>query len=257
MELQGKVALVTGGGTGVGRATALMLAKQGCSVAINYRKSQADAEKTASDIAALGASSVAIQADVADDDACRRLVESTVNQFGRLDVLVNNAGVTRFIAHADLERVTTEIWDELFATNVRGPFQCVRAAREHLKEFGGAVVNVASIAGLRGAGSSIPYCASKAALINMTMSLARSLAPHIRVNAVAPGFIEGRWLQEGLGTRYQMVKDRVEHVLPLGKVARAQDIAQAIMSLIMCDHITGQTLVCDGGMSIVDPVVLR
>jgi len=257
MELKGKAALVTGGGTGVGRAAALLLARLGCQVTINYQKSQAEAEDTAAEIRATGGDAQAVQANVADDAACRALVAAAVSKFGRLDILVNNAGITRFINHGDLDRVTGEVWDELFATNVQGPFQCVRAAREHLERHGGVVVNVASIAGMRGAGSSIPYCASKAALLNMTISLARCLAPRIRVNAVAPGFIEGRWLQRGLGSRYESVKQRVEQCLPLGRVATPDDIAQAILSLIQCEHITGQTLVCDGGMTIVDPMMWR
>ena len=257
MQLAGKVALVTGGGTGVGRATSLALAGLGCAVVVNYRRSRTEAEATATDVAALGVRSLAVQADVADDAACHDLVNSVTRAFGRLDILVNNAAVTRFISHTALDQVTDAVWEEIMSINVRGPFQCVRAARELLAEANGVVVNVASVAGLTGSGSSIPYAASKAALLNMTVSLARALAPKIRVNAVAPGFIEGRWLEQGLGSRYEAVKSRVESNLPLGRVARPEDVAAAIVSLITCTHITGQVLVCDGGLLIADPLAPR
>jgi 3-oxoacyl-[acyl-carrier protein] reductase len=256
MQVEGKAAIVTGGGTGVGRATALALARLGCSVLINYSRSQAEAEATAAEIEALGVEGIAVQADVADDAACRQLVATAVEKFGRLDILVNNAGTTRFVPHPALERISIEDWDRIFAVNVRGAFQCARAAKPHLAQSGsGEIINVASVAGIAATGSSIPYAASKAALINLTISLARALAPTIRVNAVAPGFISGRWLEEGLGEQYDAVKERVEQRIPLGRVCEPEDVAQAILSLIMgSDLVTGQTLVCDGGMLITDAV---
>jgi 3-oxoacyl-[acyl-carrier protein] reductase len=254
MQVEGKVAVITGGGTGVGRATALALARLGCAVVVNYQKSSAEAEATAAEAQKLGVKALAIQADVASDEACRQMIDLAAKTLGRLDILVNSAGTTRFVPHAALERLTDDDWDRILAVNLKGPFHCARAARHHmLATGGGEIINVASIAGISGTGSSIPYAASKAGLINMTIALARALAPTIRVNAVAPGFITGRWLQEGLGEQYETVKERMEQRSPLGQVCRPEDVAQAILSLITgSDLVTGQTLVVDGGMLIAD-----
>jgi 3-oxoacyl-[acyl-carrier protein] reductase len=256
MELDGRAAIVTGGGTGLGRATAIELAQRGCHVLINYSKSRAEAEDTVGEIKKLGARGVAVQADVADDAACRSMVEQACSEFGRLDVLVNNAGTTRFIPHADLEQVTQDDWDRILGVNLRGAFQCVRAAVPAIRAAGGGeIVNVTSVAGIAGVGSSIPYAASKAALNTMTISLARALAPEIRVNAVAPGFIDGRWLRGGLGAAYDGAKALFEQLLPLGRVCQPEDVAAAILGLITgSDLVTGQVLVCDGGLLIADPV---
>lgn len=252
MRVEGKAAIVTGGGTGVGRATALQLAQRGCSVLVGCCRSREEAEQTAAEAGALGVRAIAFQGDVADDPACRGMVEAAVGAFGRLDVLVNSAGTTRFIAHADFDAVEADDWDRIMAVNVKGPFQCARAARSALAaDGGGEIVNVSSIAGIRGIGSSIPYCASKAALNNLTLTLARSLAPAIRVNAVAPGFITSRWLREGLGDGYEPVKAAFEQRAPLGKVCEPDDVADAILSLVTgSDLVTGQVLACEGGVLI-------
>ncbi len=252
MDLKRKAAIVTGGGTGVGRATALELARRGCSVLINYRQSREEAQQTAADIAALGVRAIAIEADVRDDAACRRMVATAVRTFERLDVLVNNAAVTRFVRLGDLDAITDQDWQDVFDTNVKGIFQCVRAAKPAmLKSGGGGIVNVSSVAAFRGKGSSIPYCASKAAVNNLTVALASVLAPEIRVNAVAPGFISGRWLKKGLGDKYEKAKQRFEQTMPLGRVCEPEDIAAAILSLLAgSDMVTGQVLVADGGMLI-------
>jgi 3-oxoacyl-[acyl-carrier protein] reductase len=252
MQVEGKAAIITGAGTGVGRATALQLAGLGCSVLVNYHRSRDEAQQTAADAGALGVKAIAVQGDVADDAACRGMVESALKAFGRLDVLVNNAGATRFIAHSDFDAVEPDDWDGIMAVNVRGPFQCARAARSALAaDGGGEIVNVSSVAGMRGIGSSIPYCASKAALNNLTLTLARSLAPEIRVNAVAPGFITGRWLKAGLGPAYEPMKAAFEKRAPLGKVCDPDDVADAIVSLVTgSDLVTGQILACDGGVLI-------
>ena len=249
MEIKGKAAVVTGASRGVGRATALLLARGGCDVAVNYSRSRADAEAVAAEARELGVRAIAVAGDVAKDADCRALVATAVKEFGRLDILVNNAGATRFIPHSQLEEVTDADWENIFGVNVRGVFQCTRAARPHLEASGnGAVVNVASVAGIAGTGSSIPYCASKAAVINLTISLARVLGPTVRVNAVAPGFIAGEWLQKGLGAAYEDSKAARERFAVLGKVCRPEDIAAAILSFITgSDLITGQTLVVDGG----------
>jgi len=252
MELDGKAALVTGGGTGVGRATALALARRGCAVAVNYSRSRDDAERTAAEVSAFGVRGIALQADVARDADCRRLAETSAKELGRLDVLVQSAGTTSFIPHGDLDRVTDEDWERIFSVNLRGPFQCARAVRgAMLAGGGGAIVNVSSIAGVAGVGSSIPYCASKAALNNLTLTLARALAPKIRVNAVAPGFITGRWLEQGLGAGYESVKSAMERRAPLGKVCEPDDVADAILGLVTGSAlVTGQVVVVDGGLLI-------
>jgi 3-oxoacyl-[acyl-carrier protein] reductase len=250
MEITGKAAVVTGGGTGVGRATALELARRGCAVLINYSRSKAEAEQTAAEVVALGVRGIAVQADVADDAACRRMIDTAVREFGRLDILVNNAGTTSFIKHANLDAVTDQDWQRIIGTNLLGPFQCARAARAALLASGnGEIVNVSSVAGLAGTGSSIPYCASKAALNNLTVTLARVFAPKVRVNAVAPGFITGRWLQEGLGeAAYEATKQRVEQQVLLNRVCTPEDVAAAILNIITGpDLMTGQILALEGG----------
>ncbi len=247
-RFRGAAAIVTGGGTGVGRATALRLAARGCAVALNYRVSRDEAEATVSELRDLGVSALALEADVSSDADCRRLVETTAGEFGRLDYLVNNAGTTRFIDHDDLESVETEDWERIFAVNLRGPFQCARAARPHLERSAGAIVNVTSIAGIAAIGSSIPYAASKAALNNLTVFLARVLAPRVRVNAIAPGFIAGRWLERGLGASYSETMQSAAAATPLGRVCEPDDVAAAIVSVLSGSAmVTGQVLVCDGG----------
>jgi 3-oxoacyl-[acyl-carrier protein] reductase len=252
MNVEGKAAIITGGGTGVGRATALDLARRGCSVLVNYSRSKDDAERTAADASALGVRAVPFRGDVADDQACRSMVEAAVRELGRLDVLVQSAGTTVFVPHSDLEGVKADDWSRIFGVNLIGAFQCARAARSAiLKSGGGEIVNVSSVAGIAAVGSSIPYCTSKAALNNLTVALARALAPQIRVNAVAPGFITGRWLEQGLGAAYDVVKQAAERRSALGRVSSPEDVAAAIVALITgSDMVTGQILACDGGMLI-------
>jgi len=252
MDLKGKAAVVTGGGTGVGRATCLQLAAAGCSVLVNYSRSKEGAESTAKLAREQGVEAIAFQADVARDDACRAMVAEAERAFGRLDVLVNNAGTTRFIAHADLEAVQQQDWLDILSVNLLGPFQCTRAALPLLRaDGGGEVVMTSSVAGLIGTGSSIPYCASKAALNNLTVTLARVCGPEVRVNAVAPGFIDGEWLQQGLGKAYEAVKSAMEARSPLGRVTTPETIAQAILSIVQgSDLVTGHVLPVEGGMII-------
>ncbi len=248
MDIKGRAALVTGGGVGTGRAVCIELARRGCDVAVNYSRSRAEAESTAEELRALGVRALCVQADVADDAAVRAMVNRVTSELGRLDVLVNNAGVTSFIAHADLEAVQDADWDRILGVNLRGPFQAVRAAAPALRAGGGAVVNVSSVAGVAGIGSSIPYCASKAALNIMTVALARSLAPEIRVNAVAPGFIDTRWWKDREG--YEAVKQYTTSRTPLQRVCQPEDVAVVVLDLITADLVTGQVVVVDGGMTI-------
>ena len=259
MNVEGKVALITGAGTGVGRATAEQLAALGCRVAVNYCRSEEAARETVAGIESAGGQAIICQGDVAQQSAAYKLVEQAKEQFGRLDILVNNAGTTSFIPFDDFSSATDEVWQRIMSVNVLGPFHCVTAAAELMrstaKPDGAEIVNVSSVAGLLGTGSSIPYCASKAALNILTVALSRTLAPEIRVNAVAPGFISGRWLQEGLADRYEAIKGAFEDAMPLEKVCAPADVARAIVSLITgSDLITGQVLPCDAGMTVMNPV---
>ena len=250
MKVDGKAAVVTGAGTGVGRATALDLARKGCSVLINYSRSKDDAERTAAEVSALGVKGIAVQADVADDASCRAMVDQATAEFGRLDILVNNAGTTSFIKHDDMDGATTDVWERILAVNLIGPFQCARAARSALKASGnGEIVNISSVAGVAAMGSSIPYCASKGALNNLTVSLARVFAPEVRVNAIAPGLITGRWLREGVGESYDETIAAAEKNVLLNKVCEPEDVAAAIMAVIEGpDLMTGQVIPVEGGL---------
>jgi 3-oxoacyl-[acyl-carrier protein] reductase len=244
-----RVALITGGGTGVGRACALQFADRGFNVVINYSRSAQDAEQTAADVAAKGVDSLALQCDVSDDRAVREMMSTVEQRFGRLDVLVNNAAMTHFVPHNDLEGMKEEMWDRILDVNLKGPFFCTRAAAKLLTAGeGGAVVNVSSVAAELGLGSSIAYCASKAGLNTMTKSLARVLAPKVRVNAVCPGPIDSRWIREGNPNWdiHQMVAN-----FPLPKPSQPSDIADAVLFLAVGTKMaTGQLLTIDGGQTL-------
>lgn len=238
-----RVALVTGAATGIGRAVALRLAGRGLAVAVNYSRSEADARETLDGVLALGVPGILCPASVADDAAVRAMIARCRDELGGLDVLVNNAGTTHFIDHADLEAVTTQVWDDIFSVNVRGAFQCIRAAAPLLQASAGSVVNITSVAGLSGQGSSIPYAASKAAFNTLTKSLARVLAPRVRVNAVAPGPVKTRWL----AGREKMIESSLR-LTPLGRAADPDDIADAVEFLALDQTLmTGQVVVVDGG----------
>jgi 3-oxoacyl-[acyl-carrier protein] reductase len=238
-----KAALVTGSATGVGRACAVRFAKLGYAVAVNYSKSEADAAETARLAQAEGVPVLVHQATVGDDSQVRAMVARVRAEFGGLDVLVNNAGMTHFIAHDDLDAVTDAVWDEIFQVNVKGAFYCCRAAMTLLKERTGSIVNVSSVAGLTGMGSSIPYCASKGAMNTLTQSLARAFGPSVRVNAVAPGPITTRWL----AGREAHVAKFLESA-PLKRPADPDDIADVVLFLATGTTLmTGQVVVVDGG----------
>jgi 3-oxoacyl-[acyl-carrier protein] reductase len=259
-NLSGKGAIVTGGGTGVGKAAALRLAKEGCHVLVNYSRSKDEAEETAKEVRALGVKCLAFQADVADDTACRSMVAAAERELGRVDVLVNSAGTTKFISADDLEAVTDEIWLRLYQVNLLGPFHCIRAVKEPmLRAGGGAIVNVSSVAARTANGSSIAYCCTKAALDNLTVSMARTLAPKIRVNGVAPGLITSRWVTQNLGqAAWEKTLKAAEERTPLGRVCSPDDVAAAVMSFISgSELVTGQTLVVDGGMLITSATLMR
>lgn len=244
------VALVTGGGTGVGAASILKLAARGHDVVVNYSRSREEAEDTAEKATALGARALALKGDVAEDAACRDLIDTTIERFGRLDVLVNSAGATQFVPIAELDRQNAEDFQRVYGVNVVGSYQMARAAAPHLaKSARGAVVNVSSIAGVTGNGSSIAYVASKGALNALTLTLARLLAPEIRVNAVLPGLIDTRWLPAGLGEEtYAAVKTNFANTAALGDVCTADDIADAVVFLALdAAKMTGQLVNVDAG----------
>jgi 3-oxoacyl-[acyl-carrier protein] reductase len=249
MQLSGKSAIVTGSAVGVGRATALELAKRGAKVVINYSRSEQQAKETVAEVERLGAKALLVRADVSQDREVRALVERALDAFGSVHVLVNNAATTAFVNFADLEGLTEEQWDRILAVNLKGPFFCSRAVAGPMREAGeGAIVNIASVAGIRAVGSSIAYAASKAGLINLTVALARVLAPEVRVNCVAPGFIDTRWLRQGLGPLFEPARKLTVEQTPLGRVSTPEDIAQVVLSLIEgADFVTGQTIVVDGG----------
>ena len=245
-RLTGKVALVTGGGTGIGRATSLLFAQEGADVAVNFSRSESDAEDTVSEIQQLGSKGIAVCADISNDASVRSMVKEVVKMLGRLDILVNNAGTTQFVPTTDLEGMTEELWDRILGVNVKGTFFCSRAAIGAMRVYnGGQIVNVSSDSAFTGQGSSIAYTASKAAIINMTRALAISQAPEIRVNAVAPGVTETRWIQ-GI----EPCADAYRRKNPLQRLARPEDVAEAIFGLVVNDFITGQTLVVDGGRTL-------
>lgn len=254
MELSGRVALVTGGAGGIGGAVASQLAAAGIgAVVINYRKSAKAAEEVAGKIERSGVKALAIQADVQRDNEVRHMMDNIRTRFGRLDVLVNNAGVTHWVKLSDLEALTDDIWDEILDVNVKGAFRCTRAASPMLAEHGGMVINVSSISGIIAPStmSSLAYGTAKAALIHMTRGLAVALAPKIRVNCVAPAFTDTPWMSEHYGASYKQVMAKASEGYPLQRIASPDDIAQAIVGLVTGgDFVTGQTLVVDGGLSL-------
>ncbi len=245
-KLEGKVALVTGGGTGIGRATALAFAREGIDVAVNYSRSKAEAEATAAEIEGLDRKALAVCADVSDDAAVRQMVDGVASELGRLDILFNNAGWTKFVPLEDLEGLNDDAWDRCFDVNAKGTFYCSRAAVPKMKANGaGQIVNTASIAGLIGRGSSMAYAASKAAVISLTKSLAIVLAPEIRVNAILPGVVDTRWM-----VGMESFMEANVQATPLKKGAQPEDVAEVVMAVVRSDMMTGQNLVVDGGRTL-------
>jgi 3-oxoacyl-[acyl-carrier protein] reductase len=244
------VALVTGAATGIGRAAAVALAAAGFDVAINYSRSEQAARETASQSSAKGAKTLLFQCDVSDDAKVRQMVAAVEREFGRLDALVNNAGTTSNVKPSDFEAMTTEEWDRVFAVNVRGTFQVTRAATPLLKAARGSIVNTASIVGLRPGPQPLPYAASKAAVVSLTKLLALNLAPDVRVNAVAPGWMEGDWMKRMLAERYDDLMARRARATPLRRCATAEDVAEVIVNLITSNRfVNGEIIVIDGGYS--------
>ena len=246
-----RVAIVTGSSSGIGAATALELSRRGWRIAVNYAQSAAQAQE----IAEQCGEAIVVQGDVADDSDCRRVVQTALGRWGRLDALVNNAGTTKFVAQGDLDGLSAADFQRIYAVNVIGAFQMCRAAAQALRATRGAVVNVSSLASRNAVGSSIAYAASKAALNMVSMSLARVLAPEVRVNVVAPGFVETPWMAEGYGDEgYERVREAYARLAPLGSVAQPLEVAQTIAWLIEdAAQVSGQILYVDGGMHVVPP----
>ena len=240
--MEKKVAIVTGSSSGIGEAIARRFARDNVAVVLNSVHSVDEGLAVAAELP----DALYVRADVSKDRQARSLVSQTLDHFGRLDIVVNNAGTTRVIDHADLEAVSSEDWSTIVDTNVVGPFQVIRAAAPALASTGdGAVVNISSVAGVRPLGSSIPYATSKAALNHLTILLARVLGPEIRVNAVAPGLIDTPWTED-----WDEIRAHVRNSVPLRRSGSPADVADAVMGLIDSRYATGQVVVVDGGLQL-------
>lgn len=241
-NLTGRVAVVTGSSSGIGAAIAATLAGLGAHVVVNSVSSVTEGEHLAAQLP----DATYIQADVADPASATQLVAATVERYGRLDIVVNNAGTTTVIPHHDLAAATTAIWERILAVNVLGTWNVIEAAVPHLRSTGdGVILNITSLAGVRPVGSSIPYAVSKAALNHLTVLLANALGPEIRVNAVAPGLIDTAWTAD-----WDVVRDAVRQTAPLRRSGKPEDVADACVALIGARYATGQVLVVDGGMAL-------
>ncbi len=241
-SLEGKVAVVTGSSSGIGEAIARLFAEEGCSIVVNSSSSVEAGQEVASSLP----DAIYAQADIADEEQAKSLVEAAIDKWGRLDVLVNNAGATRVIPHDDLDAVTAEDWDRILKVNIVGTWFVTRAAAAALKESEGSVVNISSVAGVRPGGSCIPYAVSKAGLNHMTRLLAKVLGPEVRVNAVAPGLIDTPWTAD-----WDAVRAAVRERTPLGRSGTPEDIARATLLLTLSPYSTGDVVVVDGGMHLV------
>jgi 3-oxoacyl-[acyl-carrier protein] reductase len=242
--------LVTGAATGIGRSAVLALARAGHDVALNFSSSEAAARETAAEAEKLGARTLLVRCDVSDEAGVRAMLKKVEETFGRLDVLINNAGTTAPWKPKDLETLSLDDWDRVFAVNVRGLFQVTRASIGLLKASRGCVVNTASIVGLRPGPQPLPYAASKAAVVNLTKTLAWNLGPDIRVNAVAPGWMEGDWMRRMLKDKYDDLMGKRAKATPLKRVVTADDVAETMMSLVESNRfVTGEVIVIDGGFT--------
>jgi len=251
MSSEKPTALVTGAATGIGRSVAIALAKNGYDVVVNYSRSEGAAKVTAREAEAAGAKTLLCRADVSDDNAVRAMLAAAEKEFGRLDVLINNAGTTVDVEPKNFEEMTVDAWNRVFSVNVLGLFLVTRAATPLLKKSpNGCVVNTCSIAGLRPSAQPLPYAASKAAVANLTKTLANALGPHIRVNAVAPGWIEGDWMKKTLAGNYEGLMARRAKYTPLNRCCTEDDVADSMLSLILHNRfVTGEIIIVDGGFA--------
>lgn len=238
MELRGKVALVTGGNRGIGRAISIALAEKGADVAVNYRRNRESAEEVVDLLSALGVRAMAIQADVSDYGQVEAMVDAVVKSFGRLDILVNNAGITG--EHVKLSEIPLEEWDRILDVNLKGVFNCCKAAEPFLRQAKGKIVNMSSVAGKMGGTIGSHYAASKAGIIGLTFALASELAPDVMVNAVAPGPVDTDLISPE-------VKRRLASIIPLGRIATPEEIAHAVIFLLENDYVTGEVVDVNAG----------
>jgi ketoreductase RED2 len=239
--LHGQVVVVTGSSSGIGAATARAFADAGASVLVNSARSVADGEAVAGSLP----DALYVQGDITDAGTPERLVAAALERWGRLDTLVNNAGTTALIPHHDLQAASVDVWRRIFEVNVFGTWAMSVAAMPALREAHGSIVNVASVAGVRPTGSSIPYAASKAALNHMTVLLAKVVGPEVRVNAVAPGLVDTPWTED-----WDAIREVVRQVAPLKRSGQPEDVADMILALARAAYVTGQVLVIDGGLSL-------
>lgn len=249
-----RAALVTGSASGIGSAAAIALARAGYDVAVNYSRSEDAARKTAAACEAAGKEhgvrTIIHKCDVADNGEVNAMVEACRAAFGRLDVLVNNAGITAPTPIKDMDALDFDDWDRVFAVNVRGLVQVTKAASPLLKAARGCIVNTASIVGLRPGPQPLAYSASKASVVSLTKTLALALSPDVRVNAVAPGWMEGDWMERMLGDNYDKLMDRRARMTPLGRCVTAEDVAESMMGFVEGNRfVTGEILVVDGGFA--------
>ena len=251
MSSERPAALVTGAATGIGRSAAIALAKHGYDVVVNFSRSEDAAKITAREAEAAGARAILYRADVSDDAGVGAMLAATEREFGRLDVLINNAGMTADVEPKNFDAMTVESWNRVFAVNVLGLFLVTRAATPLLKKSpNGCIVNTCSIAGLRPSAQPLPYAASKAAVANLTKTLANALGPQIRVNAVAPGWIEGEWMKRTLAENYEGLMARRAKYTPLKRCCTEDDVADSMLSLILYNRfVTGEIIIVDGGFS--------
>ena len=238
---QGRVVAVTGSSSGIGAATAHAFADAGASVLVNSARSVAEGEAVAASLS----DALYVQGDITDADVPERLVAAALDRWGRLDTLVNNAGTTALIPHQDLEAASVDVWRRIFEVNVFGTWAMSVAAMPALRESHGSIVHVASVAGVRPTGSSVPYAASKAALNHMTVLLAKVVGPEVRVNAVAPGLVDTPWTQH-----WDVVRQVVRQVAPLKRSGQPEDVAEVVLALAQAAYVTGQVVVIDGGLSL-------
>ena len=244
--MKGKIVIVTGGGTGIGRAISILLAQKGASIAIVYSKSKEEAENTVKEINELGSEAIAVKTDVSDEKQVKIMIETVYKKFGNINYLVNNASITRQLPFKELELIDDIVWDELFSTNVKGMFYCAKNVAPYIKRGGdGAIVNIGSIAGVNGLGSSLPYAVTKSAVHGLSKSLAHALLPEIRVNCVVPGAVETRWWKGNEDKMNQLARK-----LPLGHISTPEDIAEIVLLALTNKSMTGQLLIADNGQTL-------
>lgn len=245
MELRGCTAIVTGGSGGLGERICHALARNAVNVVVNYAESQAKAERVAAELGRLGVRAAAIRADVTDVAAVARMVEQTRADFGRIDILVNDAAFNKEIAYSDLDGLTHELWNHIIATNLTGSFNCIKAVAPLMQAQGrGRIINISSGAGLLPRGSSIAYAVSKAGMIHLTKCMAVALAPHITVNSIAPGFMEGTRMSANFNAQYQTTAASRNL---LKRTVDKDDVAEQLITFCRSESVTGQTLLMDSG----------